>query len=389
MLAAAAFASAANIRICDALLPDIAADFRVSIGTAAAVTMTFLLTYGLFQIVIGPVGDRFGKYRIALMASLATGVIAAVTGLAGDFSVRLVLRALGGMCAGAVIPLAIAWIGDVVPYEHRQGVIARFLSGQILGIVFGQAAGGLIADALGWRATFLVVGAAHILAGLGMFWEYRRSAQTSASAPTGSFRPSTILVDTIAILRRTWVRVILVAAFLEAAAFHGALAFVGTELRLRFGLSAGQSGAVLAVFALGALLYAYTAPRLVSAWGQSDIALRGSWILVFGLLLLAASPTVLTAPLATAALGLGFYMLHNTLQTTATQMAPEARGLAVSQFAFWLFLGQSSGVWLAGLVVDRAGARPVFVAAAIILALVAWWFTRKLAEHLSHAASAP
>jgi MFS transporter, YNFM family, putative membrane transport protein len=49
---------------------------------------------------------------------------------------------------------------------------------------------------------------------------------------------------------------------------------------------------------------------------------------------------------AIACIGLGFYMLHNTLQVNATQMAPEARGLAVSLFAFFLFTGQSLGVAL-------------------------------------------
>ena len=48
-------------------------------------------------------------------------------------------------------------------------------------------------------------------------------------------------------------------------------------------------------------------------------------------------------------------MLHNTLQTNATQMAPEARGLAVSTFASCFFIGQGLGAWLGGLVVDGAG----------------------------------
>ena len=38
------------------------------------------------------------------------------------------------------------------------------------------------------------------------------------------------------------------------------------------------------------------------------------------------------APLATSTIGLGYYMLHNTLQTNATQMTPEARGTAVAGF---------------------------------------------------------
>jgi len=45
------------------------------------------------------------------------------------------LRLASGATTGAIIPLAMAYLGDVVPYENRQTVLARFLSGQILGVV--------------------------------------------------------------------------------------------------------------------------------------------------------------------------------------------------------------------------------------------------------------
>jgi predicted MFS family arabinose efflux permease len=67
-------------------------------------------------------------------------------------------------------------------------------------------------------------------------------------------------------------------------------------------------------------------------------------------------------------------MFHNTLQTNATQMAPNARGLAVSLFAAAFFLGQTSGVALASLAVARVGTRPVLAAGGIGVLLVALLF---------------
>jgi MFS transporter, YNFM family, putative membrane transport protein len=78
----------------------------------------------------------------------------------------VLVRFLAGAGAAAVIPLAIAWIGDVVAYERRQALLARYISGQILGIVFGQAAGGFFGELIGWRATLLMLGVLHIGAGL-------------------------------------------------------------------------------------------------------------------------------------------------------------------------------------------------------------------------------
>ena len=84
------------------------------------------------------------------------------------------------------------------------------------------------------------------------------------------------------------------------------------------------------------------------------------------------------APLAVTLIGLGFYMLHNTLQTNATQMSPEARGTAVGVFSAALYLGQTAGVAGFAFAVDRAGGRSVFAAVALLLPLLALWFSRRL-----------
>ena len=56
-------------------------------------------------------------------------------------------------------------------------------------------------------------------------------------------------------------------------------------------------------------------------------------------------------------------MLHNTLQTNATQMTPQARGTAVAIFSSAIFIGQTVGVGIGALVIDRLGAVPLFVGA--------------------------
>ena len=169
------FASAANLRVCDPLLPQMAGELGVTIGTAATVVMAFALAYGVFQIVVGPLG-RCARQAQAGGAGLALGRCRHRFARAAMPSLGplVLVRFLGGAGAAAVIPVAIAWIGDVVAYERRQPVLARFLSGQILGIVFGQAAGGLLGDLIGWRATLVVLGLIHVVAGLLLLGEMRR-----------------------------------------------------------------------------------------------------------------------------------------------------------------------------------------------------------------------
>ena len=147
-LSVAAFASAATLRIADALLPEIAAEFATTPGAAAtAVVTTFTVAYSGIPIAFGPIGDRLGKVRTIAVASLLSVGASIACALSVSLDQLLLARIFAGATAGGVIPLCLAWIGDVVTFENRQRVLARFLLGQIFGLASGQALGGLIGEA--------------------------------------------------------------------------------------------------------------------------------------------------------------------------------------------------------------------------------------------------
>lgn len=289
-----------------------------------------------------------------------------------------------GATVGAIVPLAMAWLGDTVPYERRQAVLARFLIGHMFGVAFATSASGFLGERYGWQAMFWLLAALYAITALFLYLELRANPLTRArhgeSVPIGdAFRRMASLT------RRPWVRVILATVFLEGGLFYGALAFVALELHLRYGLSLGASGSMVAAFSLGGLLYAASAGRVVPRLGERGLVLAGGIAIALGFLGLALAPAAAWALPCMVALGAGIYMMHNTLQVHATQMAPEARGGALALFAFSLFTGQSAGVWLASHAVDAAGARPVFVVAAIGLSLLALDFRRRLARLRRHA----
>ena len=92
------------------------------------------------------------------------------------------------------------------------------------------------------------------------------------------------------------------------------------------------------------------------------------------------APVAWTAAPVALLVGFGTYLYHNTLQTLATQMAPQARGTAVSIFAFSLFFGQALGVTAAGWAFDRWGAPGLLAGSVLALPLVGWAFARALAR---------
>ena len=376
LLSAAAFASAATLRVADPLLPQIAGEFATTPGGASVIATSFAISYGLCQIFVGALGDRFGKYRVIAVATFLCALTATSGALATSLFMLGMMRLLSGATAGAIIPLAMAYLGDVVPYEQRQTVLARFLSGQILGVIFGQIFGGLFGDTLGWRGVFLVLGAIYFLITVLLVVELRSPRIVEQRIRDGG----ALLARNLALLQLGRVRIIIATAFVEAFFFFGGFVYLGAYLRHEFALSYLAVGTLLASFGIGGLIYASTVRPLVARLGERGLALAGGLTLVIAFCLVAAAPTPWSVAPLIAAIGAGFYMLHNTLQTNATQMAPAARGLAISLFAFCYFLGQAAGVAACGWAVDEFGYVPVFVVDGAMLLVTALAFRTTLAK---------
>jgi YNFM family putative membrane transporter len=378
LLSAAAFVSAATMRVADPLIPQVAEEFRTTPGAAAIMVTAFAVAYGLCQLFYGPLGDRLGKYRLVALMTTVSAATVAVPAFTGTLATLGLARLLSGATAAALIPLAMAFIGDHVTYERRQAVLARFLSGQIMGLLSGQIAGGIIGDLLGWRAVFLLLGALY-LAVSALLWVELRSPRLPPPLLRDRLGVSRLIVSYLELLGRPWARVVLATVAAEGALFFGGFAFVGAHIRDSFGLDYTVVGLLLGGLGIGGLIYALIVHFLVVRLGERGLARGGGVVLALGFLGLALAGAAWLVLPATILAGLGFYMLHNTLQTNATQMWPEMRGLAVSSFASCFFLGQAGGVWLCGRLGDRLGFPAVFAVVGVCLLAVGLVFARLLA----------
>jgi len=167
------------------------------------------------------------------------------------------------------------------------------------------------------------------------------------------------------LLRVPYVRWLLTVTAIEGALAFGTLSFVPSQLVQHLGLSAAMAGGLMALYGIGGLGYSQLAGRWLGWLGERGLVLTGSSLVAIGQLLLAWTHHIVLGGAGCLLAGLGFYMLHNTLQTQATQMAPEARGSAVTLFACMLFFGQSTGVLIAAQSVDRGWLDWTFTIAAI------------------------
>jgi predicted MFS family arabinose efflux permease len=377
MMAMTAFASGFSLRVSDPLLPQIAADFGTSVGRASAIVTAYAVPYGLTQAFSGILGDRFGKCQAVAVMCAVSCVLVLACALSQSLTQLTLARLICAPAAAMIVPLGMAYVGDVVPYEGRQPVLARFLAGQMMGTITGQVAAGIIGDHFGWRSVFYFLALVFALAGAGLALQL---AGNPWMKPI--HRPAEHKIGMIAeyakLVASPWARFLCIAAFVEGLIFFGSFTYVAADLHNRLALSFSTAGVIVAGWGVGAVLYAATVHWLVRALGEVGLVLSGGIVVMLAYLALAATPFWEIAPLTTLALGLGYYLVHNTLQTNATQMLPEARGTAVAGFSSALFLGQSAGVALAAPVVDRAGAPTVFVIAAIAWPVMAFWILRQL-----------
>jgi predicted MFS family arabinose efflux permease len=377
LLSLAAFASAVALRLCDPMLPALARAFDTTATRAAVVVTAASIAYGVCQLLFGPLGDRYGKFRVIAWACLASTLGALASALSPTLEALSLARALTGATTAALIPLSMAWIGDVVAFDQRQATLARYMSGQIIGLVSGQALGGLFADTIGWRWSFVFLAVIYGIVGLLLLRALQRRRAPPppfAAAGTGD----NLLQRAINILRAPRTAGVLGTVFVEAMATFGVMAFIPAYLHERFAISLFHAGLVVAVFGIGGLLYTSFARRWVQQLGEAKLARLGGALLGLAYLTLAFGPGWPWAIGACLLAGLGFYQLHNTLQTQATQMAPAARGTAVSLFASCFFLAQAVGVSVGAWVVERFGAPALFTCSALILPLLGWNFSRRL-----------
>ena len=132
------------------------------------------------QLIAGPMSDRFGKYRCVAIGASIAAVMVALCAVATSLPWLIAARVGSGLATGWIIPLAMAYIGDVIPYERRQQVLGTFLSGQILGQLFGQVAGGVLGDLFGWRNVFFLLAGLLAIAAAALFYELLRNPITRA-----------------------------------------------------------------------------------------------------------------------------------------------------------------------------------------------------------------
>jgi predicted MFS family arabinose efflux permease len=204
--------------------------------------LAFALFYTGLGIPIARFADRPGTDRIRLVTVCLAiwSAMTAVCGAAANFWQLFLARVGVGIGEAGGTPPVHSLIAELAPPEKRASLMSIYQLGPPLGGLIGMVMGGYLADTIGWRWAFVVVGAPGLLMALVLIAVLRdpRRDRIAAQAPeqprfADAFRQ---------ILASRANRLILASVAFAATANYGMMAWAPTYLQRSFGITATQTG---------------------------------------------------------------------------------------------------------------------------------------------------
>ena len=389
ILAAGCFISSMSLRIIDPIVPDISRGLHVDPASVAMLASFYAFPYALAQPALGALGDALGKARIIKISLGVLSLCLAASALAPTLEALALARLVGGAAAGGIIPLAFAIVGDQFAMSERQLALSRVLTAIIGGQMIGSIGSGVVASFLGWRIAMAAATALALAAFAVTLMQLRPAARTHRQKPS--------LTEFLNGYRSVFANpksvVCFAAVFVEGIVIFGLFPYLAVILEQRGAGGVREAGFVLAGFGLGGFIYAALVRLMLGRLGVYKLIAAGGLVAGVGLWFLSL---VTPWPLAMATLvivGVGFYMIHNSLQTQATELAPTNRASAVAMHSFFMFLGLAFGPVVFGIGLAALGtAWTLHIAGAVMMLLgaaTAWGLKARSAPSVSNVAGPP
>jgi predicted MFS family arabinose efflux permease len=240
--------------------------------------------------------------------------------------------------------------------------------------VLGASIAGIIGDLMGWRAVFGLLGAFSLAVALLAFFAFRNI--TLPKPPP--FNRAAVVANFRDIFADPRAKVCFGAVFLEAIFIHGLFPYVGLLLQSIGETRASIAGLIIACFAIGGIGYAVGVPYVVARVSDRRLMLIGGAAAGLCLALIALHfPWPVQAAIF-AVFGMGFYLLHGSIQVHVTDLSQTARGAAASMHSSSFYMGQAIGPVVYGFGFAHGGPEPTIMLGALVVLGVGFTCSRLL-----------
>ncbi len=348
-VATAGFCAFVNLYSPQALLPELAREFRVGPGEISALMTAGTAAIALTAPFTGVLADIIGRKRLITTAMFAIVVPTVIMTFVHSVPDLVFWRFVQGMLVPPIFTVTVAYIGDEWPPADVARVAGLYVSGSSIGGFSGRFIPGVLTDIVGWREAFDVVALLTLIAAAVVALTLTRERRFVASGG--------LLTSLRQMLRHLGDRRLL-ATF--AIGFGVLFNFIATFTYVSFHLAAPPY--LFPPTLLGALFFTYLVASPLLPWVGRGIAIVGRRRLVLGIIVLwiAGALLLLAPPVSVILLGLTLCavcgMLCQTISTGyVTMTAKEGRSSAVGLYASIFYIGGSAGAALTGIAWTVAG----------------------------------
>jgi DHA1 family inner membrane transport protein len=358
VLALATFAIGADAFIIAGILPEIAGDLAISIGSAGSVVSVFSLSYAIGSPVISALTAN-SRRSVVLIGGLGVFTLANLLSAASpNLAVLLATRIFAALSAGCVAPACYALASTLGTRRNRGKILAVIAAGFTGAIVLGVPIGLVVGYFGGWRGSLLFVAALGATAASCLF-------AVGIAEPACTTRVT--ISDQLHVMGRATTSIALAPFLVWSMANFGLYTFIAAILRQS--LSPAAIPGLLFLFGLGAVAGNFMGGVLSDRFGTR----RPTQICLLALIVSLALVDVTRTTLTGAGLNvIGWGVLNAALFTVQQQRAiavdPARRNLLLALNNSALYLGASLGAAICGVVISTTALDYTAPAAATLAA---------------------
>ncbi|MFI1753334.1 Cmx/CmrA family chloramphenicol efflux MFS transporter [Streptomyces sp. NPDC020571] len=348
LLALAVFAMGTSEFMLAGLLPDIASDLDVTVGTAGTLTSAFAVGMVVGAPLVAALARAWPRRSSLLGFILAFAAAHAVGATTASFPVLFTTRVVAALANAGFLAVALTAAAALVPPDKKGRALAVLLSGTTLATVAGVPGGSVLGALLGWRATFWAVAALCLPAAIGVL----------AGLPAHRVRIETTdgpaLRTELAQLTRPRLTLVMLLGALVNAATFASFTFLAPVVTDTAGLDELWISVVLVLFGAGSFVGVTVAGRLSDRRPGLVVTVGGPLLLLGwpALALLADEPAALF--LLVFAQGALSFALGSTLITRVLYEAGGAPTMAGSYATAALNAGAAVGPLAAATTLTTA-----------------------------------
>lgn len=268
MLAAATFIIFFQAYMVAPIIPALSNAFGTPVETVGLIVPAYLIPYGIATLGYGLLADRLGIHRVMFSSLAAFVALTMLTAMAQSIEQLALWRMVTGVGASGVVPLALALVGRLYPYEQRGRPLGWLFGAMAGGMAFGSPLGALIVPFVGWQGLFVVVGAAGA-ALLLVLLPYRTVIAATVQPVTGTIRDLFRgYKDLLGAPRgqRTYGYVLVNSMF-----HSGVFTWLGVYFERRYGIGPVGIGLALLGYGVPGFLFGPLIGRAADRWGRARL----------------------------------------------------------------------------------------------------------------------